>query len=260
MNNQLPTISYRLTMIQTQINNHEERTMNSILQNEPNLQNLHASRHRKNTQKAQILHPLLQIFTRLRRQKLIKIRAFCKYLTLAHLTPCTTKTYIKFYLTKAVSPQNTLHTSRAPRYKKMKNKPNFQPTTYAIREYAKQTQSTFNRRDTRDKRQEMKNGKMQNEPNSILTTYSPPPGASSTSHGRRVTNHTKQTQFPFEYRASRIMQNEPNLMIKTEPKAKFNRLNTIDYEYAKRTQFQQPSDERRETKYAKRTQVNNLCI
>ncbi len=57
-------------------------------------------------------------------QKLQKIRSFCKYLQMTHLTTCTIKTYIN------ISPQNTLPPSRDARYKKMQNKPNCKPTVH----------------------------------------------------------------------------------------------------------------------------------
>ena len=84
------------------------------MQNEPNLKtratinmkNKPNSTHNAPTKNANranftpISYSLLKIFTRLRQtftQKLQKNRPFCNFLTLTHLTPCTTKTYINFY-------------------------------------------------------------------------------------------------------------------------------------------------------------------
>ncbi len=106
------------------------------MQNEPNLPTLMYIRYRTSTTEKR---KSLQLVTRQRRNfthKLQKMRDFCTFLTLTHLTPYTTKTYIKFYLPKAVLPGNTLHFSQdtskefyPPKAEKMQNEPNFTPNT-----------------------------------------------------------------------------------------------------------------------------------
>ncbi len=61
-------------------------------------------------------------------KKIQKKHAFCNFWTLTYLTQCTTKTYIKFYLPKAVSPQNTLQERNLP-------------AVFLAEKYAKRTQS-----------------------------------------------------------------------------------------------------------------------
>ncbi len=71
------------------------------------------------------IHPTgANLFTRIIRtlpQKTQKIRTFCKFWTLTHLTPCTTKTYITFHprihSTRRVYPPSLWR-------EKMQNKPN----------------------------------------------------------------------------------------------------------------------------------------
>jgi hypothetical protein len=87
----------------------------SFMQNEPNF-------NRKSTIE---IRKSLHLFMRIRRtftQQLQKIRAFCNFLILMHLTPYTTKTYMAFL------PQNTNYPSRNARYKKMQNEPNLAPS------------------------------------------------------------------------------------------------------------------------------------
>ncbi len=89
-----------------------------ILQNKPNFNQRETRDERPTTKKCKtnpilptIFHSLLQLFTSQLRtftQKSQKKRAFCKFLTLTHLTPCTTKTYITFL------PQYALHKSSLP--------------------------------------------------------------------------------------------------------------------------------------------------
>ena len=74
-------------------------TKHKKMQNEPNFKNLHPLRHRPNTQTAQIspqactiIYPPKAAFQK-NSKKLTK-KPFCKFHTLKHLTPCTTKTYI----------------------------------------------------------------------------------------------------------------------------------------------------------------------
>ena len=82
---------------------------------------------------------------------------FSNFWTLTHLTPYTTKTYIKFYLPKAVLPQNTLQKRSLPAVslagKKCKTNPTYDAirhTQYAIREKNK---PNLNQQATRDERQ-----------------------------------------------------------------------------------------------------------
>jgi hypothetical protein len=126
----------------------------------PNLQTLMYLRYRKS----------LQLVTRRRRtftHKLQKMRAFCKFLTLTHLTPYTTKTYIKFYLPKAVLPQNTVHGLR-----NIQNEPNFIQTMnneLTTMNYEKRTQIDYQESSI--------------EKNAKRTQFYP------TGHGPRVTSH-----------------------------------------------------------------------
>ena len=118
-NNEQSTISYRFTMNQTQTMNNELRTMNQFMQNEPNSQSYQVSKAPTNHANAAILFPTFVYCYFKKSQKLQKMRAFCNFWTLTHLTPSTTKTYITF------SHQSTNHPSRITRYKNMQNKPNF---------------------------------------------------------------------------------------------------------------------------------------
>jgi hypothetical protein len=123
---------------------HDSRNM----QNKPNYNRKSTTENRKS----------LQLFIRQMRsfpKKLQKMRSFCKFLKLTHLTPCKTKTY------KAFSPCPTGHGARVTIYAKqtqsliysfthiliytfMQNKPNLnqQATRYERRKNAKRTQFT----------------------------------------------------------------------------------------------------------------------
>ncbi len=90
-----------------------------FMQNKPNLPPNTPTKNAKDTNFTPIFHSLLQLFNHRRRtftHKSQKIPAFCKFLTLTHLTPYTTKTYITFFI--RIKAEN----------KKMQNEPNLQKT------------------------------------------------------------------------------------------------------------------------------------
>ena len=69
------------------------------MQNEPNFNPNAPTKNANNANFTQIFHSLLKLSNRLRRLFLNnckKMRNFCTFLTLTHLTTCTTKTYITF--------------------------------------------------------------------------------------------------------------------------------------------------------------------
>ncbi len=166
-----------------------------FMQNEPNLK-LPAIKNMKNKPNLNIsatkiplflaswLLCLLQFFTRQMQnftKKSKKIPAFCKFLTLTHLTPYTTKTYT------TILPQNTLKERNLPtvflagKYAKQTQFHSTKCRSEAeIRLWrTKQTQFIFNQRETRDKRRIMQNEPnfyqiqiLRNEPNS--ETYAEP--------------------------------------------------------------------------------------
>ena len=89
--------------------NNQSSIITNQLKGEPNFTPNATTKHANRANFNPISHSILQLFTQLRSttpQKLQKIPAFCNFLTLTHLTPCTTKTYIN------ITPQNTGHGPR----------------------------------------------------------------------------------------------------------------------------------------------------
>ncbi|MHC4212893.1 MAG: hypothetical protein ACYSWP_05895 [Planctomycetota bacterium] len=93
------------------------RFSQTFMQNEPNFMTNAPAKHAKDANFTQIVHSLLQLFTRQMPtfpKKLQKMSAFCNFQTLKHLTPYTTMTYIN------IPPE---YASPFTRYKKCKTNP-----------------------------------------------------------------------------------------------------------------------------------------
>ncbi len=212
------------------------RNTRLFMQNEPNFTPNAPTKHAKDTNFTPIYHPLLQLSSRQMRtfdQKCKKIRVFCKYLTLTHLTPRTTKTYIN------ILPQNTSHGPRETSDEKMQNEPNLNQRAtrderQATNKYAKRSQSTFEYRATRI--EQRKNAKQ---------TQFHPLRPRVTGHESRVTiKYAKRTQLQsLQPRStgheSRFTQNEPNFESKRSSAAG-GPIHSFTHspKNAKRTQFE----------------------
>ena len=95
---------------------HESR----FIQNEPNFIPNASTKHENAANFTHIFSKKNKNFSKIieKIQKIQKMRIFCNFLTMTHLTPCTTNTYIN------ISPKNTYHPSRNTREEKMQNEPN----------------------------------------------------------------------------------------------------------------------------------------
>ncbi len=99
------------------VTGHESR----FIQNEPNLNPKAPTKNEKNANLTQIVHALLQIFTRQMHTFPIIYTpkaAFRKFLKLTHLTQCTTRTYITFSPRLADTHQPTYSYTHSPFYAK----------------------------------------------------------------------------------------------------------------------------------------------
>ncbi len=166
--------SYRITQNKPPINSFTHQPILFFMQNEPNFTTNAPTKHEKYANFTPTFHSLLHLLTNITRtftQKSKKMREFCHFLTLTHLTPYTTKTYIKFYLPKAVSPQNTLQERNLPAvFLAEKNAKQTQFHKYII--YAPKNNKSISAQgrihdDIRNTRLFM-----QNKPNSCNTQYS----------------------------------------------------------------------------------------
>ena len=174
------------------------------MKNKPNFTPNAPTKHAKDEYFTPIFHSHLHLFTRQMRtfrQKMRKIRVFCKYLKQTHLTPCTTKTYTNIH-TK-IHFKRGVYLPFASR-EKMQNKPNATKLMYLKVQAMNNELPTMNC----EKRTQSKNYGQD-------ARLAP----RSTGHERRATKKCKTNPIainplinPFTHSLIHpIMQNEPNL-------------------------------------------------
>ena len=225
--------------------NNQSSIITNQWKGEPNFKSNAPTKHAKDTNFTQISQSLLQLSIRQMpafTQKCKKIRNFCKYLKTTHLTLYTTKTYIRFFLPKAVLPQNTLHERNLPTVfrggKKCKTNPISHTLIYPFThspKNAKRTQFLIHA-----STHPLIHPNMQNEPNSTTRIEN------RELFKTKLISHPRIHPFTHSLNSAKRTQYHPQR--RSEAKIRRRRTHPLIYS------FTHPPN------YAKQTQFTNECL